>query len=356
MQLLADEPTVWRFPSCEPGRFKRCKLDVVRWWKRTPTRTKPITVPADLKLAILSRGRVRLPFRSIKWLLDLGRRTRNPHMAWARRLPPNFELTTILAEVDVTVELFVILPRLRTSTVNYILGRYLKQRHATETPNCPTRFLYTWDSATSKPVLENRLSEGCPTRLSLGSIFSKAQVKMPSAMDALERRSFILVVYASFPDEIDLHLRPRPPSGGTPRERMYGHLQRVHEEMVPLDEEDDEVLCLVERLLNDDANDEFTTRHTAEAYSEGRLDHFRSSMRTALTTRVGGWKGTNVNRFIDALRDLNRKAQTGLNMVDYLATDDISHEWATAREMWAWRNARFADPGSLMNCYQFKVK
>jgi len=243
----------------------------VRWWKRAPGPTKPITVPAGLKLAILTRGRVRLPFSSIKWLLELGRKTRNPHMVWARRLPPNFELPTLLAEVDVTVELFVILPALRTSTVNFILGKYLKQRHATEVPNCTTRFLYTWDSVSSQTALENRLSEGCPSRVALNRLFSEANIKMPSDMNPLELRSFILLAYASFPDEIDLHLKPRPPAGGTPAERMWGHLYRVFDEIVPLDEEDDEVLCLIDKLLNG-ANDEFTTRYVAEAYM-----------------RMGGW-------------------------------------------------------------------
>lgn len=354
MRLLEDEPSVSVFPSCEPGRFKPCRLDVVRWWKRLPRGGKPITVPAGLKLAILTRGRLRLPFRSIKWLLELGRKTRNPHMAWARRLPPNHALVTILAGVDVTVELFVVLPALRTSQVNFILGKYLQQRHATEIPNCSTRFLFTWDSVSSKPELESRLSLGCASRLSLDPLFGQANIKMPSAMNPLELRSFVLLAYASFPDEIELHLAPPPPKGGTPAERMWGHLHRVYDDFVVLDEEDDEVLCLIDGILHG-ADDRYTTRELAEAYAENRENGFRLRLKTVLQNRVKDWSGTNATKFVAVLRKVNRQAQTGLSMIDLLANDDVSHAWPRVKRMWAWRNKALADPESIMHCYGSKA-
>jgi hypothetical protein len=133
---------------------------------------------------------------------------------------------------------------------------------------------------------------------------------------------------------------------------MFGHLQRLYREMTPLDDEDDEVLCLADRLLDETIDDEFTTRHTARAYSEGRLPDFRGRMRTALAGQVKGWKGTNMRRFTAAMRDLNKRAQTGLRMIEHIATDDVSHEWPTAKEMWAWRGAKMADPGSVMHCFK----
>ena len=161
MQLLADNRTVWEFPACEPGRSRLCKLDVVRWWKRAPTATRPITVPSDLKLAILARPHARAVPRGAMARQN-GAWDRQLHHVLARRLPPDADLLTLLAEVDVTVELFAVLPRMRASLITFILGRYLRQRHATEVPNCTSRFLFAWDGVTTRRFLEDKLSSDCP--------------------------------------------------------------------------------------------------------------------------------------------------------------------------------------------------
>jgi hypothetical protein len=94
----------------------------------------------------------------------------------------------------------------------------------------------------------------------------------------------------------------------------------------------------------------------AEAYANGHLDHFRSHLRTALTGRVAEWTGTDVTRFTRALREFNRKAQTGLKKIDQLANEDISHAWPAVKEMWAWRNQKLKDRNSIMNCYVGKLQ
>jgi hypothetical protein len=354
MQLLEDEPRVWSFPSCEPGRFKECRLGVVRWWKRTGSPTKPLRPPPGLKLAILTRGRVRLPFKSIKWLLKLGLESNNPHMFWANRLPRIEKLVTILASVDVTVELFMVPDKLTPSKINFILGRYLKQRHATELPNCATRFLFAWNSVGAKANLENLLSEGCPKRISLDPLIDEAGIRpRPGGLIPKELKELVLLCYASFPNDIDLHLAPPPSTGGTAEERMWGHIHRAYNEIAPVDEEDDEVICLMDKLLKG-ANDEFTGRGVAQNYADALDDHFISHMRTSLMKGIK-WKGTNVEKFIDLLREFNGKAQAGLSKIDQLFGSEIYHRHPRVKEMWKWRNKVLRDPNSIMNCYKNKA-
>ena len=293
---------------------------------------------------------MRLPFKGIKWLRKLGLESNNPHMFWANRLPPIEKLVTILASVDVTVELFMVPHELTPSKINFILGRYLKQRHATELPNCSTRFLFAWNSVGAKADLENLLSEGCPKRISLDPLISEAGIRpRPGGLTPKELKELVLLCYASFPNDIDLHLAPPPSPGGTAEERMWGHIHRAYNEIAPVDQEDDEVICLMEKLLKG-ADDKFTSRQVAQSYADAQSDHFLSSMRTALKNGVE-WKGTNVEEFIKLLREYNKKAQTGLHKIDQLYNHEYYTRHPRVRQMRRWRDKALHNPKSLMNCY-----
>lgn len=349
---IADATPIEKtFPSCEPGKFKLCKLNVVRWIKRIPQSGKLPKIPTHLKLAILTRGRIRLPFNSIKWLLKIGRKSGLPQMFWGRRLPPNFKLKPLIPEVDVTIELFIVQKKLSTSWVTYILGKYLEQRHIKEIKNCNQRFLFAWDSIALKGDFERKLSTGCPKKVSLDRIFTRANLKMPDKLSPPFLKKFILVVYVSFPNDIELFLKPKPPKDPPPERRLDNHLRKSFDDYTFMEsDEDQELLCLIERLLSG-ANDEYTFSKLVDQYKDGLQNGFIVHLRNSLKLQLKKWKGTNITKFIRELRKLNLEIHKGLVQIERWANDDIEHSNPKVIEMFKWRNRQLKNSKSILHCY-----
>lgn len=186
-------------PSCEPGKFESGKLNVVRWWKRTsPDRRQ---IPSDLALAILTRGRMRLPFESIKWILDSAKKPHN----FISRLPSN--MASLFPEVDVTVELYLMQFILDDRDISNTLDLWLRRRHETELPNCSMFYAAYWRGASEKLDIESnlRLSN---FGLNLDKLYKKAGIPL-TGRSADE--DFILLVYASFPNALEKFLKPDIP-------------------------------------------------------------------------------------------------------------------------------------------------
>ncbi len=183
--------------SCEPGRFERDKFNVVVWKDRiTPGRRR---IPKALKLAILARGRIRLPIEQVRWLLDLFKQS-----GWVSQL--TVDLPSVLPEVDVTFELFLNqrAGQLRPAQINSIFNQYLKLRQAKYLKNCPY-ILHITLLAVEKAKLESRLGI-----TSLDSLFKRARVPSPTRMSAGDRDRYWLLVYASFPVNINRYIASQP--------------------------------------------------------------------------------------------------------------------------------------------------
>jgi hypothetical protein len=190
-------------PACEPGRFERNRLQVVVWRGRvTPGNRR---IPKHLKLAILSRGRIRLPAERVRWLLDLHRGT-----GWVRRL--SVDLLQEVPWVDVTIELFLNqrVGHLSEAQINAAFGQYLRIRQARHFAGCP---YVLWEArrAVWQTTFERRL------KIELKTLFERARVPMRPQMDSSDRQRFWLMVYASFPRGIEKYISPKktdiaPPS------------------------------------------------------------------------------------------------------------------------------------------------
>lgn len=180
--------------SCEPGRFKKNKLRVVVWKGRnTPGRRR---IPKRLKLAILSRGRIRLPVENVKWLLDAYK-----DAGWVSRL--TVDLSRVLSWVDVTVELYLNMrpDTLTAEKAGAVLAQYLNLRQKKYMKNCPF-LLYGVHKAVGKKVLEQRLG------VNLERLYRRPRVPLPKRMREKDRERFWLLVYAAFPSEIAKYVAP----------------------------------------------------------------------------------------------------------------------------------------------------
>jgi hypothetical protein len=187
--------------ACDAHKFKLGVLDIVRWWKRTTPGKRDI--PKDLDLAILSRGRIRLPFDSVWWLVE---KIANPadEDDWPARLPP--EVDEILPQVEVTIELFIEQRRLPGEEFDYedIFDSYLRYRHQHELPNCEF-FLFDYRSALAKASLQSDLKLD-KWGLSLDGLYEAAGVPAVAAPGNAERHT--LLAYVSFPSELERYLLP----------------------------------------------------------------------------------------------------------------------------------------------------
>jgi hypothetical protein len=168
----------------------------VVWKDRTsPGKRK---IPKHLKLAILSRGRVRLPLERVKWLLDA-----NKNLPWVQRLPNN--LREILPEVDVTVELFMRQQLLSREEISSVLQSYLTQRHQKELPGCHY-FAGYWVWAEDATPVETALG------VSLTMLFQRPNAPVPQRMRSQDKRQFIFLAYISFHSALErLLLPPKKP-------------------------------------------------------------------------------------------------------------------------------------------------
>jgi hypothetical protein len=201
----------YSMPSCEPGKFKSGKLDVVRWWKRTTPGKREI--PKDKKLAILSRGRIRLPIESIKWLLDEGKK----RYEWVSRLPDN--LDTLFPEVDVTIELWMAIKGRVTAAEDTTIFSAWNIQRLQELTNC--KYLlgrsYTADQKTS---VEYKLRLG-DLGLNLNNLYKKGGVPFsghPTGKDATSIAVFLIYIYVTFPKDLEKFLKhpviKKPPELG----------------------------------------------------------------------------------------------------------------------------------------------
>lgn len=188
-------------PTCEANKFKLGALDVVRWWKRTTPGKR--NLPKNLDLAILARGRIRLPFDSVWWLVEM---LANPadEDDWPARLPPDID--EMFPEVNVTIELFIEQRRLIGEEFDYedIFEAYLQQRHQQELPNCEF-FLFDYRSALAKASVESDLKLDT-WALRLDGLYRAAGVPTIAAPGSTERHT--LLVYVSFPGELERYLLP----------------------------------------------------------------------------------------------------------------------------------------------------
>ncbi|NEP86156.1 MAG: hypothetical protein F6K18_04610 [Okeania sp. SIO2C2] len=181
--------------TCEPGRFQNNKLNVVIWKNRiTPGKRK---IPKNLKLAILARGRIKLPIEKIKWILD-----QNQQLDWIKQLPQNFEEQ--FPKADVTIELFLRRTILTVNEVSRIFQGYLEHRHYQELTGCKY-FAGYWYWAEGKEIFEQNLG------ISIKKLFDKANVKLPQYMQQKDKERFYLLIYVSFSKTIEkFFVKPKP--------------------------------------------------------------------------------------------------------------------------------------------------
>lgn len=180
--------------SCEPSRFRKGKLNVVVWRGRTTPGKRRI--PKGLKLGILARGRIRLPTSSVKWLLDVHKET-----SWVKRL--KVDLATVHPEADVTAELFINQRSdLSQAQLGKALDQYVRLRHERHLKGCRF-FVALFDWATMKPAFESRLG------ISLDRLYRRPHVPVPPKI--ARQNQFVLFVYASFPNSIARHIKPKVP-------------------------------------------------------------------------------------------------------------------------------------------------
>jgi hypothetical protein len=171
--------------------------DVVGWAGRNIPGER--VIPAHLKLAILTRGRVILPTSQVEWLLDVARAAGH---TWPNRL--RRDLPDIVARVPIVVELFMNQrPSLTGLEIAEVFTGYLSLRRRRHLPR--TVLLWTWRTHDRRRNLEDDLD------LDIGLLFAKAHVR--ERRDAPEQ--FLLLVYACLPDTITAFVapeRPGPPS------------------------------------------------------------------------------------------------------------------------------------------------
>ena len=191
--------------SCQPGLFQKGVLNVIEWGQRVKYPGKR-NIPKEAgSLAILTRGRIRLPIQKAKWLFNKVRELKQavPENKIIDQLPTNID--KILPFVDVQVELFyrqwdTNLTMTQTEIKQGFHG-YLLGRHKEELPNCSKQmFVFAWFPVTAYKDIEKNLL-GVP----ISSLFSKAKVTLPPELHKAEDyRRFLLLVYVSFPDQLKI--------------------------------------------------------------------------------------------------------------------------------------------------------
>ena len=180
--------------TCEPGRFKENQLQVVCWRRRTTPGKRRI--PEKLKLAILCRGRIRLPTQKLQWLLESYK-----NAGWVSRL--KVDLLQQLPWVDVTIELFFNqrVGRVTTEKINAVFKEYLQRRQERHFKGCPF-VLYDASPAVRKGSYERKLG------VQFERFYRLAGVPLPQKMDERDQQRYWLLVYASFPREIKKLIGP----------------------------------------------------------------------------------------------------------------------------------------------------
>jgi hypothetical protein len=236
-------------PSCEPGRFETGKLNVVKWWKRTTPGKREI--PKDKKIAILSRGRIALPFENIKWLLDEGK----TGIEWVSRLPDKID--TLFPEIDVTIELWMAIKgKVTTAEDATIFSEWNKYR-LQELTNC--RYLLGRSYTANRKTLAESKLRLRGLGINLDGLYKAAGVPFsgpPIGKDAPFIEVFLLYIYVTFPKDLEKFLKPlvRPPSKEGQRKRLASRLLRLTDKIGASDPNrvrKKHVLCILRKLTAD---------------------------------------------------------------------------------------------------------
>ena len=129
----------------------RSKLTNVVIWKARAVPGQRV-IPPHLKLAILSRGRVKLEVPRIQWLVDNAERQ---GASWPRRLSK--PLTEIFSELPVTIELFQKQRTALTSDeIDAAFSGYLELRRRRHLADC-FQLVYAWAPHVGRAELEANL-------------------------------------------------------------------------------------------------------------------------------------------------------------------------------------------------------
>ena len=269
--------------SCEPGKFKSGVLRTVRWKNRTTPGKR--YVPKNLKFAIISRGRIKLPFKNIGWLLDEGR----GKVEWVEQLPNN--INQLFPEVDVTIELWMAIRGKATpANVSKTFSGWLNLR-LNELTNCgyllAQRYL-----ASKKALAESRL-ELKKFGLDLDSLYEVAHVPesgVPSREDSKLVETFLLQIYITFPKSLKSALKPpKKNNKNDDKKRSLRDIQRNRERARPkfniwapkaikelqsrsITEPHKRTICLLQKLQTKSVDDRYILRDWARSYHLGKLD------------------------------------------------------------------------------------
>lgn len=245
--------------SCEPGRFTDA-LSVIWWGPRTRI---PREIDPAIDLAILSRGRIRLPVQKMDWLIQLAREG-NKAEDWVSRLPIN--LSDLMPKVDVSFELFIEQYFLSDVEKKDTVNRYLARRHKEELNNCFKGFyIFHIIKAEEAQKIEKL------TGVNLSKLFTKANVPTPARMGSNDRELYYLVVYISFPNEIE-NVLTLPPPFNDPKFIANARLKnRLQKALVDPDFGWDtlkfqHLRCLINKLQSDEINDRFLTNDRVNTF------------------------------------------------------------------------------------------
>lgn len=263
--------------SCEPGKFKRGRMRVVTWKGRTvPGRRR---IPKHIKLAILARGRIRVPTTNVQWLIELHKdqstADERQKEDWVERLPQNFN--SIFPEVDVTTELFINNHGLTDAEASTNFHQYLLKRHQENLSKCKRHLFFAF-----RPWSKKLIEGGLATDLT--RLYKKAGVPLPKKMQSSDKKKYFLLVYISFPNEIIKHLEPKGKHSPRPKHRRVKFnthekewLRKVINKVKVEGNKDDQVYaCILQMLLRDDVHDRWIPRHQAMSllfFEKDKLTH-----------------------------------------------------------------------------------
>ena len=169
-------------------------LEKVVVWKARATPGERI-IPAHLKLAILSRGRILVPAANVKWLLELAVQN---GATWPQRLQA--DLAQIIPKVPVTIELFFNQrPTMTEDQIDTTLQAYLALRHKQHLPQCHL-LLFAWGTNAKRRQLEQLLG------VDFTRLYSRPRVRVGPNED----HRYILLAYACLPAQITRFIAPEP--------------------------------------------------------------------------------------------------------------------------------------------------
>ncbi len=170
-------------------------VDVVTWKGRTKPGQR--VIPRHLKLAILARGRIKLPGKNVLWLL---KDATDRGVTWPTRLTKPFE--ELFPEVHVTLELFwQQRSGLSDAEVGHCLSEYLRIRVAANMPDCWSVVFF----AVQHPK-RDRIADALDVEIS--RLYAKPRVHPTKSNE----RRYWLLAYVCIPSAIQDFIQPEGPS------------------------------------------------------------------------------------------------------------------------------------------------